>query len=143
MWMRLVYLNIVFELTIGCSIGTLQATNVVVDTTFAGKHYVPQPGRQEWATSIECIAANGAKLLPFIIFKSENLLTTWILPTVGDGWKFSCNFRGCTSNYHGIRECNRSGCPTFPGSSRLRFHPVGQSRTKGSRFNLDSGSGTV
>ena len=103
MWMRLVYLNIVFELTIGCSIGTLQSTNVVVDTTFAGKHYVPQPERQEWATSIECIAANGAKLPPFIIFKGENLLTTWIPPTVGDGWKFSCNSRGWTSNYHGIK----------------------------------------
>src|SRR5579859_6529294 len=44
---------------------------------------------------------------------------------------------------HLARECNRSGCPTFPGSSQPRFHRVGQSWTKGSRFNLDSGSGTV
>ena len=42
-----------------------------------------------------------------------------------------------------IRECNRSGRPTFPGSSRPRFRRVGQSRTKGSRFNLDPGSGMV
>src|SRR5579859_3338878 len=41
------------------------------------------------------------------------------------------------------RECNRSGRPTFQGSSRPRFHRVGRSRTKGSRFNLDPGSGTV
>src|SRR5438045_8713955 len=90
-------------LTVGCSIGTLQSINVVIDTDVPGKHYVPQPGRQEWATSIECIAANEAKLPSFIIFKGENLLTTWIPPTVGDGWKFSCNSRGWTSNYHGIK----------------------------------------
>ena len=63
-------------LIVGCSIGTLQATNVVIDTTFAGKAYVLEPGRQEWATSIEYIAADGSRLPPFVIFKGENLLLT-------------------------------------------------------------------
>ena len=35
-----------------------------------------QPGRQEWATSIECIGADGSSLPPFIIFKGESLLNT-------------------------------------------------------------------
>src|SRR5271156_4895972 len=32
------------------------------------------------------------------------------------------------------RECNRSGRPTFPGSSRPRFHRAGRDRTCDSRF---------
>ena len=61
-------------LMVGCSISTLQATNIVIDTTFAGKAYVLEPGRQEWATSIEYIVADGSR--PFVIFKGENLLST-------------------------------------------------------------------
>src|SRR5438045_4501625 len=88
-------------LTVGCSIGTLQSINVVIDTDVPGKHYIPQSGRQEWATSIECIAADGSSFPPFIIFKGENLLSTWIPPTVSNDWKFACNSKGWTSNYLG------------------------------------------
>jgi hypothetical protein len=37
------------------------------------------------------------------------------------------------------RECNRSGRPTFPGSSRPGFHQVGLSLTWRFRFNFDPG----
>ena len=65
-------------LIIGCSIGTLQSTYVVVDTTIIDKPYVPQPGRQEWVTSIECICMDGNSLSPMIIFKGAKPLQKWI-----------------------------------------------------------------
>src|SRR5947207_755068 len=100
--MKLVYSRSMW-LIVGCSIGTLNATNVVIDTNMPGKYYIPQPGRQEWATSIETIVADGSPLPPFIIFKGENLLSTWIPPTIDNDWKFSCNTKGWTSNNLGSK----------------------------------------
>lgn len=54
-------------------------------------------------TSIECIAADGSALPPFVIFKGENLLSSWIPSTIDKNWKFSCNSKGWTSNHHGIK----------------------------------------
>ena len=67
-------ISLTILLIIDCFIGTLQSTNVVIGRGFVGKSYIPQPGHQEWATSIECIAANGSSLPPFIIFKGESLI---------------------------------------------------------------------
>jgi len=50
-------------LTVGCSIGTMGTSNVVVDTSVP-KAYEAQPGRQEWVTVIECISATGEKIPP-------------------------------------------------------------------------------
>ena len=50
-----------YMLTVGCSIGSTQTSNVVVDTS-VGKGYKAQPGRQEWVTVIECVSATGEKV---------------------------------------------------------------------------------
>jgi hypothetical protein len=41
-----------FSLIVGCSIGTIQGGNVVVDDSLSTA-YEAQPGRQEWVTVIE------------------------------------------------------------------------------------------
>jgi len=42
-----------------------------------------------------------------------------------------------------VRECNRSGRPTFPSSNRPRFHQAGRDQTWDSRFDISTGWGSV
>ena len=72
------------------------------------KKYQAQPGRQEWITAVECICTDGTSIPPLIIFKGENLMSSWIPKDIEDKWHFSCNSKGWTSNIHGeqwIEEC--------------------------------------
>jgi hypothetical protein len=62
---------------IGFAIGTSQSSFVVVDSCLCWK-YQAEPGHQEWVTVVECICANGGLIPPLVIFKGENLLTSWI-----------------------------------------------------------------
>jgi len=41
------------------------------------KVYEAQPGRQEWVTVIECISGTGERIPPYVIFKGQNLMTSW------------------------------------------------------------------
>lgn len=88
-------------LTVGTSIGTANGAQVVIDDSVQTA-YEAQPGRQEWVTTIECISATGSKIPPLIIFKGKNLLSTWLPQPLPEGWMFSCNESGWTSNYHGM-----------------------------------------
>ena len=88
------------RLTVGFSIGTAQTAYVVVDSRLRRK-YQAEPGRQEWVTVVECISANGELIPPLIIFKGENLMSSWIPANVANEWHFSCNSKGWTSNIHG------------------------------------------
>ena len=56
----------------GFSIGNIKGAQVVVDTTLLTK-YQAHPGRQEWATVIECISAIGSLIPPLIILKGKNV----------------------------------------------------------------------
>jgi DDE superfamily endonuclease len=38
---------------------------------------------------------------PLVIFKGENILSSWIPPNVDNNWHFSCNSKGWTNNIHG------------------------------------------
>jgi len=58
----------------GFSIGNIKGAQVVVDTTLLTK-YQAHPGRQEWATVIECISAIGSLIPPLIILKGKNCLS--------------------------------------------------------------------
>jgi hypothetical protein len=87
-------------LIIGFAIGTSQTSYVVVDSRLRRK-YQAEPGRQEWVTAVECICTDGSAIPPLIIFKGENLLTSWIPHEVKNEWHFSCNSKGYTSNTHG------------------------------------------
>jgi len=102
MQMKRVFSTIQFYLLIiGCSIGTAQTSNVVIDTSVS-KAYEAQPGRQEWITVIECISAAGEKIPPYVIFKGENLMSSWFPKILPKGWKFSANATGWTNNFHGV-----------------------------------------
>jgi hypothetical protein len=65
------------------------------------RKYQAEPGRQEWITAVECISADGHTIIPLIIFKGDNLMSSWIPIDVVGKWKFACNSKGWTSNIHG------------------------------------------
>jgi len=80
----------------------MQTSNVVVDTALS-EAYEVQPGRQEWVTVIECIAATGEKIPPYVIFKGQNLMSNWLPKPLPKGWMFAANASGWTNNYHGMK----------------------------------------
>jgi len=87
----------------GFSIGSIQATRVIVSTK-ANFRFQANPGRQEWVTVLETICADGSAINPVVVFKGERFNTTWILNVpVPQGWLFSNNSKGWTSNEHGLR----------------------------------------
>jgi Tc5 transposase DNA-binding domain len=61
----------------GFSIGTMESTRVIVDSTLR-THHQAHPGRQEWVSIVECICADGTVLKPLVIFKGQNVLQSWI-----------------------------------------------------------------
>jgi hypothetical protein len=90
----------------GFSIGTMESTRIILDSTFRTKHQA-HPGRQEWVSMIECICADGTILSPLGIFKGKNVLQSWIPSEVIDKWFFSANTKGWTSNLHGLEWLKR------------------------------------
>ena len=84
----------------GFSIGTMESTRIIVDST-ARTHWQAHPGRQEWVTVVECICADGTMIDPFVIFKgatNNGQKYAQDLP----GWTFTSTEKGWTSNYHGL-----------------------------------------
>src|SRR5438477_9587481 len=90
------------ELIVGSSIGTYNGINVVVDMEL-NKQYIAQPRRQEWVTVIECMSTAGASIPPYIIFKGENLVSSWVPLPPPPGWTFTSNASGWTNNFHRIQ----------------------------------------
>ena len=88
------------ELIEGSSIGVCNGINVVVDIE-QKQTYMAQPGRQEWVTVIECISASGNAIPPYVIFKGEHLVSTWLPRPLPSGWTFTTNTSGWTNNFHG------------------------------------------
>ena len=89
-------------LTVGSSIGTFNGINVVVDIEL-NKQYIAQPGRQEWVTVIECRSAAGTSIPPYVIFKGQNLVSSWVPLPPPPGWTFTTNATGWTNNFHGTQ----------------------------------------
>jgi hypothetical protein len=90
----------------GHSIGTLESTHMIIDSTLRTKHQA-HPGRQEWISMIECICADGTILDPLGIFKGTNILQSWIPLKLIGKWFFSANSKGWTSNLHGVEWLKR------------------------------------
>jgi hypothetical protein len=91
---------------------------VIVNQATRG-NYKSEPGRQEWATVIECISADGVAIPPLIIFKGETLSTTWIPKNLDSTWRFTNNKKGWTSMEHGEEWL------------RICFEPVTRERANG------------
>jgi hypothetical protein len=90
----------------GFSIGTMESTRTIVDSTLRTK-YQAHPGRQEWISVVECICGDGTSITPLVIFKGKNVLQGWIPNKVLDSWYFSANTKGWTSNLHGLEWLKR------------------------------------
>ena len=85
----------------GFSIGSMESTRVIVDTTIRTK-WQANPGRQEWITVVECISADGTAMNPFVIFKGGNLSPKWYPQHLYKRWTFTSTLKGWTSNHHGL-----------------------------------------
>ena len=99
----------------GFSIGTMESTRIILDSTLCTKHQA-HPGRQEWVSMVECICADGSILPPLGIFKGKNVLQNWIPNEVLDNWFFSANIKGWTSNLHGLEWLKR----VFEPATRMK-----------------------
>jgi hypothetical protein len=84
-------------LAIGCS-----RTSRVIGTTSTNSTFVTSPEDREWVSIIECITAAGDTLPPAIIFKGENVQTSW-LPNNYPSWLYICSKKGWTNNFIGLR----------------------------------------
>jgi hypothetical protein len=80
----------------GFSIGTMDSTRVIVDSTLHTR-FQAHPGRQEWVSVVECICADGTLIEPLVIFKGQNVLQSWVPNEVINKWYFSANSKGWTS----------------------------------------------
>jgi len=89
-----------YNADIGFRVSTSQASFIVVNSCLRQK-YQAEPGCQEWVAVVECICADGDSISPLVIFKGENLLTSWIPHELQNNWHFSCNTKTWTSNIHG------------------------------------------
>lgn len=56
----------------GFGIGSVQGSYVVVNNV-SKTRYPAHPGRQEWASVVECVYADGGSIAPFIILKGEKV----------------------------------------------------------------------
>jgi hypothetical protein len=57
----------------GFSIGTMQSTRIIVDSTLR-MHFQAHLGRQEWVSAVKCICMDRTAINPLIIFKGQNIL---------------------------------------------------------------------
>ena len=77
----------------GFSIGTMESTCTIIDSTLCTK-YQAHPGRQEGVSVVECICGDKTSIIPLVIFKGKNVLQGWILYKVLDSWYFLANTKG-------------------------------------------------
>jgi hypothetical protein len=90
----------------GFAIGTSQSNRVVIDGTLRTRYKI-EPGRQEWVTAVECICADGSALPPLVIFKGQQISSTWIDSNIPWNWQFGTSPKGWTSNEHGMEWIRR------------------------------------
>ena len=112
------YCQILWQLSVGCSIGTAQTSNCVVDIS-ASKAYEAQPGRQEWVTVIECVSTTGKEIPPYIIFKGQKLMSHWFPEIKPKGWKFGANVSGWMNNFHDMEWIKHFDSATRPALQSL------------------------
>jgi len=85
-------------LILGFNIGVRGRKSYVICTAAEKNVYQKEPGRKQWVTVLECICVDGTAISPLVIFKGDNVQTSWIpLHMTGD-WSWSCNMKGWTCN---------------------------------------------
>ena len=109
----------------GFAIGVVQRSYVVVNKD-SKTRYQAQPGRQEWASVLECVCADGGLITPFIILKGEKVMSSWLPPAALDlNWHFGASQKGWTSNNLGFEWLVRVFDPAtrqkLNGDDRMRL----------------------
>jgi hypothetical protein len=84
----------------GFSLGSTENNKVIVSevTRKELRKFKKIPGRQEWITSIECISASGATLLPCLIFKAKYTNSSWLPDETPSNWMHATSNSGWTSD---------------------------------------------
>ena len=72
----------------GFAIGDSNTSKVLVNIRDLSS-FKKIPGRQEWVTAIECIAASGVALPPLVIFRAQYTNSGWIPASTPPNWRFS------------------------------------------------------
>ena len=75
----------------------------VIGNAHKSKTYIKSPENREWVSIIECISATGAKLRPVVVFKGQNLQSTWLPDKEVPDWLYTTSTNGWTSNEIGTR----------------------------------------
>ncbi|TIA44936.1 hypothetical protein D6C77_10764 [Aureobasidium pullulans] len=71
--------------------------SLVLSTSNKKRTYVESPESREWVSILGCINANGNSTTPLIIFKGQNLQTTWF-NKLTPHWQYTTSENGWTSN---------------------------------------------
>jgi hypothetical protein len=65
----------------------------VLSTSNKKRTYVESPESREWVSILECINGNGNSITPLIIFKGQNLQTSWFTQSTPD-WQYTTSGNG-------------------------------------------------
>jgi DDE superfamily endonuclease/Tc5 transposase DNA-binding domain len=90
-------------IALGC--GTNGRVLAPIQANNRKKTYVKTPEDREWVSIIECISAVGSAISPLVIFKGQNLQSTWFPPNIQslENWHWTATKKAWTSNEIGVK----------------------------------------
>ena len=86
----------------GLALGACK-NQTVVGSSSSKYSYSKSPNDREWVSIIEAISVGGLRCRPLVIFKGENVQTSWFLSKNVPDWLYTTSANGWTSNDIGLR----------------------------------------
>jgi hypothetical protein len=84
--------------------------------------YVKAPQNCEWVSILEAISASGQSIRPLVVFKGQNLQSSWFPDIDVPDWHYTTSENGWTSNKTGLQWLRNVFIPeSRPDSSRTRL----------------------
>ena len=77
----------------------------VLGASAKGKHqtYIQSPENCEWVSILECISASGQYIRPLVIFKGQEIQTSWFTEDDIPDWLIATSSKGWTANCIALR----------------------------------------
>lgn len=85
----------------GVAIG-ICSNQTVLGTSETKQSYKKSPQNRDWSTVIEACSAAGLDIPPVVIFKGQELQSSWFPPNTPPTWLFRCTESAFTSNVIGL-----------------------------------------
>jgi len=84
--------------------------------------YVKAPHNREWVSILEAISAGGQSIRPLVVFKGQNLQSSWFPEVDVPDWHYTTSENGWTSNKTGLEWLRNVFIPESQrNSSRTRL----------------------